>query len=379
MSGDSRIFLKPFNGSKKPCAINRIGGESMNSVERVQKVLSGEVPDRVPVALHNYLMACRLAGGRFDRLLADGEALAEAQLNAWRQFGHDVIMLENGVCAEAAAMGCVIRYPADGPPHVEEPFIKKLDDINKLRVPDPETTFPLNELLKTTRIVKKETGGEVFINGRSDQGPIALASALTGPERFLTMLIDPECHAWCLQMLKICRRMNVALGTAQCNAGAHSSTIGLAGTSVISPAFFDKYELPGAQEFCTALRGLGCHAFVHTCGNETHLLSNLIATGADCLELDPGTDPALCKQAVRGRTCVLGMIDPAQVMRFGSPETVRQHAREILRIMGPGGGFIAGPGCALPADTPPENVFALMDTVRRDGVYGDGGALPRLA
>jgi hypothetical protein len=55
----------------------------------------------------------------------------------------------------------------------------------KLEIPDPETTFPLNEMLKATRILVKETQGRVFIMGRADQGPMALAAALWGPENLL--------------------------------------------------------------------------------------------------------------------------------------------------------------------------------------------------
>jgi uroporphyrinogen decarboxylase len=347
----------------------------MESIERVTKVLRGELPDRVPVGLHCYLLACRMHGGRFDEILRSGELQAEAQLNAWRTFGHDVIMLENGVCAEAEALGCAIRYTADGPPHVAEPLIKELDDLDNLRLPDPERTFPLNELLKATRIVKQETGGKVFINGRSDQGPIALALALTGPERFLTMLMEPEHRDWCLRLVDFCTRVNVALGEAQRRAGADSSTIGLAGTSLISPALFDAFELRGARAFCAALRRSGGFAFVHACGDETLLLENLLATGADCLELDPQTDAAKCKRAMQGRATVLGMIDPAQVMGLGTHEDVRRQARQMLALMSPGGGFIIGPGCALPADTPEENVQALMECARRDGVYGADGRL----
>jgi uroporphyrinogen decarboxylase len=345
----------------------------MDAVERVAKVLRGELPDRVPVGLHNFLMACRMHGGRFDEILRDGEAMAEAQLSFWRTVGHDLLMLEIGVCAEAEALGCKIRYTADGPSHVEEPLIRELDDIEKLSVPDPERTFPLDELLKTTRIVKRETGGKAHVNGRADQGPIALACALVGPQRFLTMLMDPEMTDWCRRLLAFCSRMNVALGEAQRRAGADSSTIGLAGVSLISPALFDAFELPGARAFCTAMRRSGGFGFVHACGDETLLLKNLIATGADCLELDPGTDAAACKQAVQGRTSVLGMIDPAQVMRFGTPADVRRQAVEMLNTMGTGGGFIMGPGCALPADTPLENVQTLMESARREGVYGADG------
>jgi uroporphyrinogen decarboxylase len=345
----------------------------MESIERVTKVLRGELPDRVPVGLHCYLLACRMLGGRFDEILRSGELQAEAQLLAWRTFGHDVIMLENGVCAEAEALGCEIRYTVDGPPHVAEPLIKELSDIDKLRLPDPERTFPLNELLKATRIVKGETGGKVHINGRSDQGPVALALALTGPERFLTMLIEPEQRDWCLRLVDFCSKVNVAMGEAQRRAGADSSTVGLAGTSLISPSLFDIFELPGVRAFCAALKRSGGFAFVHACGDETILLENLLATGADCLELDPQTDAEKCKHAVQGKATVLGMMDPAQVMALGTPDTVLCQAREMLAVMGPGGGFVIGPGCALPADTPVDNVQALMECVRRDGVYDSSG------
>lgn len=351
----------------------------MESLERVAKVLRGELPDRVPVALHCYLLACRMHGGRFDEILRSGELQAEAQLLAWRTFGHDVIMLENGVCAEAEALGCTVRYTADGPPHVSEPVIKDLDDIEKLRLPDPERTFPLNELLEATRIVKRETAGRVFINGRSDQGPVALALALTGPERFLTMLMEPERRAWCLRLVDFCSRVNIALGEAQLRAGADSSTIGLAGTSIISPALFDDFELPGARAFCAALRRRGGFAFVHACGDEGRLLENLLATGADCLELDPQTDAETCKRTVAGRASVLGMVDPVHVMRFGRPESVEREASRMLAIMGGGGGFLIGPGCALPADTPVENVQALVEQTRREGVYGADGHLKKKA
>ena len=159
--------------------------ENMTSLERTMAVLDHQIPDRVPVALHNFLMAARMMGADFGGSDAfRGVCLAEAQLAAWREFGHDVIMHENGVCAEAEALGCEILYPHNSAPHVKETVLKSLDDVPKLSIPDPEKTFPLNELLKATRILVKETKGRVFIMGRADQGPVALALALFGPENF---------------------------------------------------------------------------------------------------------------------------------------------------------------------------------------------------
>ena len=352
--------------------------ERMNSLERVRAVLSGQIPDRVPVGLHNYLMACRMADADLGVVLRNGEALAAVQLAAWREFGHDVIMHENGVHAEAEAMGCGVLYQSGIAPHVDHPIVNSLADIDRLRVPDPDATFPLNEVLKATRLIVAETAGRVFINGRADQGPVALALALCGPERFLTWVGEPESRSAIHRLLDICSRMNIAFGEAQIRAGAHSSTIGLAGHSLISPATFDELEQPRARAFCAAMARRGACGWVHACGNETGMLSHLVATGAACIELDPGTDPAACKRATRGRTSVLGMLHPVHVLRDKSVDDVRCHTLEMMRQLAPGGGFIVGPGCALPPDTPPANIHAVIECARSAGCYAADGSLPNV-
>ena len=45
----------------------------MTSLERVAAVLDGRVPDRVPVGLHNFLMAGRAIGADLAAVLRDGE------------------------------------------------------------------------------------------------------------------------------------------------------------------------------------------------------------------------------------------------------------------------------------------------------------------
>ncbi len=350
----------------------------MTSPERVAAVLDHRVPDRVPVALHNFLMASVMTGAGFDEVLRSGEALAEAELAAWREFGHDVIMHENGVCGEAEALGCTIAYHREIPPHVADPVIRSFDDVDKLEVPDPERTFPLNELLKATRILVRETRGRAFVMGRADQGPMALAAALCGPEKFLLAVMDPDLRPKVLQLCDLCSRMNLAFAAAQQRAGAHGTSLGAYGCSMISPRLFRDLELPRLQRFCREMNRLGLRTFVHSCGNETALLESLIATGASCLELDPRTDPAACKRAIHGRVGVLGMLEPAHVLCQGTVEQVRAHTLEILRVMAPRGDFLMGPGCALPGNTPRENIHAVMECSRTEGVYAADGSLPNL-
>jgi uroporphyrinogen decarboxylase len=128
---------------------------------------------------------------------------------------------------------------------------------------------------------------------------------------------------------------------------------------------YDELELPGDKAFCEAMKRVGGRSFVHSCGDETKLLPNLVAAGADCLELDPKTNPQACKRAIQGKTSVLGMLDPYGVLLRGDVREVREHALEIMRVMAPGGGFLMGPGCALPPDTPPESLHTVMRVCKK--------------
>ena len=88
----------------------------MNPVERVGAAIGLREPDRVPVDLHNFLPAVRASGLPMSQVFRDGELLAEAMLGAWREFGHDMILLENGTACSAEACGVEVRYRDDTAP-----------------------------------------------------------------------------------------------------------------------------------------------------------------------------------------------------------------------------------------------------------------------
>ena len=109
----------------------------MNSVERVAAAIEMRTPDRVPVDLHNFLPAAQAFGRPFTQTFRDGELLAQSMLDAWREFGHDMILLENGTGCNAEACGAHVSYRDDAAPVADEPLITSLDQVADLVVPDP--------------------------------------------------------------------------------------------------------------------------------------------------------------------------------------------------------------------------------------------------
>lgn len=347
----------------------------MTSLERCQAVIRHQIPDRVPVDLHNFLATVHYAGLPMARALQDGELLAEAQLKFWRDFGQDMLLVENGVVAEAQACGCGVEYFDDGPPRVARHILAEgLDRIDQLEVPDPFTTPPMDQVLKAVRILAREVGDRVFIMGRADQGPGALALALRGYERFVLDLALFEQPELIHQVLDFCVRVQTRYALALREAGAHGTATGGLGVSLLSPELYRSVEQPYERRFIQAVNQPDFPAALHICGDATPILEDMVATGAPILELDYKTDLHRAKEVLRGRAALLGPVNPELLWRAG-PGEVEEVAREALELLAPGGGFILGPGCALGYDTPADNIHALIETACKYGVYRSDGLL----
>jgi uroporphyrinogen decarboxylase len=348
-----------------------------SSIERVETVLRGDIPDRVPVDLHNFLMVAQASGLPFSEFMQSGEAMAEGHIKAWHEYGHDLMILENGTVALAQACGCQVEYiDGSAPVHIA-PAIGSLDEVDKLVIPDPYKAHPLIENLKATRIVSKEVGKKVFIMGRADQGPFSLASMLLGVQEFLMALADPENKEKLHRLLTFSAEVVYRYAIAQSEQGAHITSIGesLSGPDVTSPKMYKEYEWSYAKKLTNRLKEKNIQLAYHICGNATRIVGDMTETGAAILELDYKCDLQKIKQATQGKTTLLGVIDPSSVLALGTPALVAEKVKEELDVLAPGGGLILGPGCALPSITPPENIHTLIETTHRYGCYAPNGQL----
>jgi uroporphyrinogen decarboxylase len=110
---------------------------------------------------------------------------------------------------------------------------------------------------------------------------------------------------------------------------------------------------------------------LHTCGGIRELLPDLIEAGLDAMNPVQtscrGMDTSGLK-AEFGREIVFwgGGCDTQTVLPSETPETVKKHVRERVRIMAPGGGFVFQQVHNIMANVPPENVVAMFEAARED-------------
>lgn len=333
-------------------------------------VLRGGIPDRVPVCLENFMHAAVLAGYTIPEYCQDGTKMANAQIAAWQRFGHDMIDLENGVTALAQAVGCHVEYLEDGPPWVVAPAIESIREVDKLRPIDPYRDGTLPEMLKATRLLAQQLGDRVCLLSEADQGPFSLAAHIVGPAEFLTSLLQPDLEPWVHRLLEYTYEQVLCYARALIEAGAHLTMMGesISGPDVCSPMVYRRFAQPYQEQLVRTLRAEGKEIGLHICGNATRIAQPMVETGSLFLQVDYKIDREAFKRAARGKTTLVGTVDPSDVMALGTPEAVTEIARHDIETLGPGG-FILSPGCTLPPTTPTENVIALVDTAAVYGCY----------
>jgi len=110
---------------------------------------------------------------------------------------------------------------------------------------------------------------------------------------------------------------------------------------------------------------------LHSCGGIRELLPDLIEAGLDAMNpvqtSCQGMDPAELK-AEFGREMVFwgGGCDTQTALSFDTPEAVKKHVRERVRILAPGGGFVFQQVHNIMANVPPENVVAMFEAAREE-------------
>ncbi len=144
---------------------------------------------------------------------------------------------------------------------------------------------------------------------------------------------------------------------------------------LLSPAQFDRFMVPHLRRLIDLGHAYQLRAQLHCCGGFKPLIPAMIAAGLDGLHaIQPccrGMDLARLKSRYGDKILFNGAIDSQHVLIQGTPESVRQRTREVLAIMAPGGGYVAGASHDyLLEETPVENVAAMVDAVAEFGVYG---------
>ena len=333
--------------------------KSMTSRERVLAALRREPVDRTPVCNPTSVATVELmdlVDAPFPDANREPELMARLAATGHTELGFDSIMPVFSIIQESSALGCKMQWEQkDNWPTVRmrEPIFHEPDDIV---IPNDLLTHPDTACVTDAiRILKREFGDEVAIIGKT-MGPWSLGYHCFGVEPFLLMsLDDPGKTKLCLDRLK---EATVQFGLAQIEAGADALTLPDHATGdLVSGEYYARYLKDIHIEFAERLP---VPLILHICGRTVDRMPFIAETGMAAFHYDSKNKPGESMAAVHGGIALVGNINNPETLFSKGPEQVRA---EVFRNLEAGVQLI-GPECAIPLQTPLENLIEIPRAVR---------------
>jgi MtaA/CmuA family methyltransferase len=324
----------------------------MNSLQRVQNILSGKPVDRTPNFDIFMIRAVRHLGAPLSKYYLDYRVLCEANMAVLRDFELDIVQAISDPYREACDMGLTVEFPYDKMPMHRSLLIQDPEDVAKISFPVQNFGPRMTDRLEGIRAMREQVGNEVPVMGWVE-GAFAEAADLRGMTQIMKDLsLRPT---WLKDLLEKCAEVGIAFACAQMDAGAHMIGLGDAAASLISPRMYREFALPYQQRIFEAVKAKGGIPRLHMCGKTTHIHQDMAQSGAQIIDLDWMNDLKKASELMDGLV-VCGNLDPVSIFLQGTPEDV---TRGVLANAEAGGSrWISAGGCEIPDETPIENLRA---------------------
>ncbi len=331
----------------------------MNSYQRVMNRLAGKPVDQIPNMGLVMMFAAKLVGVSYGQYCADHRYLVDGAFRCYEQFGFDMVCAISDPMREAEGFGAQVILPDEGVPYSKIKRLQTIEDVDTLKVIDPDSGRRMHDRLEAVRRMKERAGTDIPVVGWVEGALAECCDLMDMQEVFINMLDEPEAIQ---QLIKICTEQGILFAKAQVEAGADIIGIGDAATSLIGPALYEEFVLPYQKEMIKAVHDAGAKVKLHICGNINPVMHLIAQTGADIVDMDFMVDMDRAEKILPKDCCICGNFNPVEIMYEGTPEMVKEATRKCMALGRKNHNFVA-PGCEIPKDTPIENVLAMKEAL----------------
>ena len=267
--------------------------------------------------------------------------------------------------------GVLRNKPEGGHYYVVEPPLAgdiSLADVEAFPWPDPDDPSYVRGLTEEAQALCQETDYAIVLS--LPVGFVHQSQFMRGYEAWLMdLLLDPglaerimdhvlEIH------LPIIGRMLDAVSD-HIDVVLYADDIGFQDRTMVSLELYRKFLKPRQDRlFGFVKKHTEAKILYHTCGAVYPLIGDFIDIGLDILNpiqtTARGMDIQRLKKKFGHDLCFWGAIDVQQLLPHGSPAEVAAVTQETIACLGAGGGYVLSAANNIQADTPPENIWAMV-------------------
>ncbi len=262
---------------------------------------------------------------------------------------------------EAECFGATISVSDDEVPTVKGRLINDMDEAEALEVPaigSGRTQIYIDAIKKACEDITDRPVLAGMI------GPFSLAARLFDvSEIMVDCYDDPDMVHTVLNKVTefLCN-----YAAAYKAAGAQGIVMAEPVSGLLSPSLEEEFSSPYVKRIVDAVQDDGFVVIYHNCGdNVPKMLDSILSTG--CAAYHFGNSVDMEKDIISqvpSDTVVMGNVDPAGVLRMGTPEKVRETTLSIMEKCCKYQNFVISSGCDIPPMTPWENIDAFFEATK---------------
>ena len=262
---------------------------------------------------------------------------------------------------EAECFGAEVAVSDDEVPTVKGRIINDMDEAEALQIPEVgsgRTQLYIDAIEKACKVITDRPVLAGMI------GPFSLAARLLDvSEIMMDCYDDPDMVHIVLEKVT---SFLIQYAKAYKSVGANGIVMAEPVAGLLSPTLEEEFASPYVKKIVDAVQSDEFIIIYHNCGNNVPLMiDSIMATG--CAAYHFGNAVDLEKDIIAkvpSDVVVMGNIDPAGVLRMGTPDRVREETLALLNKCSKYPNFVLSSGCDIPPMTPWENIDAFFAAQR---------------
>jgi len=328
----------------------------MNMKNWIEKMKNAEKKTALPILS---FPCVSLLGISVRELISDGKMQAKGmKMVADRTKSAAAVSLMD-LSVEAECFGAAIRVSDSEVPTVTGRLINDKDEAEAFEVPKVGACRK-GISIEAIREASKVITDRPVLAGMI--GPFSLAARLLDvSEIMVDCYDDPDMvHT----VLEKCTEFLTEYAKAYKSAGADGIVLAEPVSGLLSPTLEEEFSSPYVKKIVDAVQDEQFILIYHNCGDNTpRMLDSILSIGAAAYHFGNAVDMSEMLEKIPENELVMGNVDPAGVLRMGTPEAVRDATLEIMEKCCSYKNFVISSGCDIPPLTPWENIDAFFAAV----------------
>ncbi|MDA3879138.1 MAG: uroporphyrinogen decarboxylase family protein [Prolixibacteraceae bacterium] len=256
---------------------------------------------------------------------------------------------------EAEAFGAPVKFSDDEVPTIMGKVINSYEEIASLQVPQPNTER-INEFIKAAQLAADSDFGKPVFTGCI--GPFSLAGRLLDITEIMmgllmypdevNMLVDKSTQ-FIIDFLKKLKA-----------TGADGVIMAEPAAGLLEDNQCEEFSSQYIKKIVDEIQDDSFLIMLHNCGNTETLVKSMAGTGAAALHFGNAVNMKDIIHQVPSDVLVFGNLDPANLIKTGSPESIKEAVKKLREETSGYDNFILSSGCDIPPGTALENIEALF-------------------